>query len=282
MEFGLSRAGLGAIDDDALIEAAASRGFQTVDLDPVGFIVRHGVEEANALLRRNQIRVSAFSLPVEWRTTEEAFRDGLSQLNAAAAAAASIGCSSCVTYILPSTDWNAAYFMAIAVKRLRICAQILDAYGIRLGLEYVGPHHLRTRWKHPFIWEQKETLAFIDAIGESNVGLLLDAYHWYTTGLSAADIEKLKPHQIVHVHLNDARSVVLAEALDNDRLYPGEGVIPLADFLLALERAGYRGAVTQEVLTPRPLDDALSVLLQRSAEGFKKVLSAAGINHSIH
>lgn len=282
MEFGLTHAGLGAVDDEWLIEAAASQGFQTVDLDPSGLIARHGAEGANALLRRHHIRVSAFGLPVEWRTTEEVFRDGLSKLTSTAAAAAAIGCTNCVTYILPSTDEPAAYFMAVAVKRLRICAQTLGAYGIRLGLEYVGPHHLRTRWKHPFIWEQKETLAFIDAIGEPNVGLLLDAYHWYTTGQSTAEIEKLEPHQIVHVHLNDARPVAAEEALDNDRLYPGEGVIPLADFLQALARTGYRGAVTQEVLTPHPPTATPDQLLRRSAEGIKKVLDSAGITHSIH
>ena len=56
--------------------------------------------------------------------------------------------------------------MALATRRLRTCAQILGAYGIRLGLEFVGPHHLRTAWKHPFIWTLDETLDWIDAIGE--------------------------------------------------------------------------------------------------------------------
>ena len=60
--------------------------------------------------------------------------------------------------------------MALATTRLRACANILGAYGIRLALEFVGPHHLRTQWKNPFIWTVQETLDWIDAIGEPNVG----------------------------------------------------------------------------------------------------------------
>ena len=110
------------------------------------------------------------------------FPRGLPKLAQAAEAAAALGCTSCCTYVLPSTDLGAAHFMALATRRLRTCAQILGAYGIRLGLEFVGPHHLRTRWKHPFIWTIDETLDWIDAIGERNVGLLFDSYHWYTNG----------------------------------------------------------------------------------------------------
>jgi sugar phosphate isomerase/epimerase len=278
MKFGLSRAGIGNIgSDERLIEAAREYGFQTVDADPIGLIERNGAEGAAALLQKHDIQLSSFGLPVEWRSTDEAFRSGLTKLTQAAAAAAALGCTSCNTYILPSTDLPAAHFMALAVRRLRICAQIVGAYGIRLGLEYVGPHHLRTRWKHPFIWTQAETLDLMAAIGEPNVGLLLDSYHWYTTELAAEDIAGLKPHQIVHVHLNDARPVPMEEALDNDRLYPGEGVIDLVGFLQALRRAGYQGPVTQEILTKEAPAEPAEVLLQRSKDGFDKVLAAAGL-----
>ncbi|UUZ89861.1 sugar phosphate isomerase/epimerase [Paenibacillus sp. P25] len=143
--------------------------------------------------------------------------------------------------------------MALATRRLRTCAEILEAYGIRLGLEFVGPHHLRTRWANPFIWDIPSTLDWIDAIGKKNVGLLFDAYHWYTTEAGYEDILKLGASQIVHVHINDAPDVPVAEVLDNDRLYPGEGVIPLADFLRGLRQIGYSGVVAQEILTPQPL-----------------------------
>ncbi|WNR44190.1 sugar phosphate isomerase/epimerase family protein [Paenibacillus roseipurpureus] len=275
---GLTRAGLGQIESDVqFIELAAKYGFQAVDLDALSLVEAHTLDGARVLLERNGLVIGSIGLPVEWRTTEEAFRAGLPKLAQAAEAAAALGCTSCCTYVLPSTDLGAAHFMALATRRLRTCAQILGAYGIRLGLEFVGPHHLRTRWKHPFIWTLDETLDWIDAIGEPGVGLLFDAYHWYTTGGTIADIEKLRPDQIVHVHINDAPDVPVADVLDNGRLYPGEGVIDLAGFLQSLQRIGYAGVVAQEILTATPPTDSPESLAERSKAGFDKVYAAAGM-----
>ncbi|MDQ0059227.1 sugar phosphate isomerase/epimerase family protein [Paenibacillus harenae] len=275
---GLSGAGLGKLDsDEQFIELAAKYGFQAVDLDARGLIERHGLEGARELLASNGVVIGSIGLPVEWRGSEEMFREGLKELASAAAAAASLGCTSCCTYILPSTDLPAAHFMALATRRLRTCAQVLGAYGIRLGLEFVGPHHLRTRWANPFIWTLQETLDWIDAIGESNVGLLFDAYHWYTNELGPSDIEALRPEQIVHVHINDAPNVPVAEALDNGRVYPGEGVIDLAGFLSSLHKIGYKGPVVQEILSAEAPQGTADSLAERSKAGFDKVYAAAGL-----
>jgi sugar phosphate isomerase/epimerase len=275
---GLTRAGLGKIEsNEQFIELAAKYGFQAVDIDALSLVEAHTVAGARELLEKNGLVVGSIGLPVEWRSTEEAFREGLPKLAQAAEAAAALGCTSCCTYVLPSTDLGAAHFMALATRRLRTCAQILGAYGIRLGLEFVGPHHLRTRWQNPFIWTVDETLDWIDAIGERNVGLLFDSYHWYTNGGTVADIEKLRVDQIVHVHINDAPDVPVEEVLDNGRVYPGEGVIDLAGFLQGLQRIGYTGAVAQEILTAEAPTDSPESLAERSKAGFDKVYAAAGL-----
>ncbi|CAN7746101.1 sugar phosphate isomerase/epimerase [Paenibacillus sp. LjRoot153] len=275
---GLTRAGLGKIEsNEQFIELAAKYGFQAVDIDALSLVEAHTIAGARELLEKNGLVIGSIGLPVEWRSTEEVFREGLPKLAQAAEAAAALGCTSCCTYVLPSTDFGAAHFMALATRRLRTCAQILGAYGIRLGLEFVGPHHLRTRWKHPFIWTIDETLDWIDAIGERNVGLLFDAYHWYTNGGTVADIEKLRVDQIVHVHINDAPNVPVEEVLDNGRVYPGEGVIDLAGFLQGLQRIGYTGAVAQEILTAEAPTDSPESLAERSKAGFDKVFAAAGL-----
>ncbi|MBW7455585.1 sugar phosphate isomerase/epimerase family protein [Paenibacillus sepulcri] len=274
---GLTSAGLGKVEnDEQLIKLASQYGFQAVDVDALGLVERHGVEGARELLKSHNVVIGSIGLPVDWRNTDENFQQGLTKLTQAAAAAASLGCTSCCTYVLPATDYKAAHFMALATRRIRICAQILGAYGIRLGLEFVGPHHLRTAWKNPFIWTLQETLDWIDAIGEPNVGLLFDSYHWYTNELTIADIEALRADQIVHVHINDAPDVPVSEAMDGGRIYPGEGVIDLGGFLRALHKIGYQGAVSQEILAPAPTDSP-EQLAQRSKAGFDKVFQAADL-----
>lgn len=275
---GLTRAGLGNVGTNEEFIALASRyGFQALDLDAAGLVDAHGPEGAAELLRSHGIALGSIGLAVQWRTTEEEFRKGLPSLIRSAAAARQLGGTACTTYILPSTDEPAAAFMAKAVRRLRLCAQILGTYGIRLGLEFVGPHHLRTKWANPFIWTMADTLELADAIGEPNVGLLLDCYHWYTNGLGVDDLLALAPEQIVHVHLNDARDVPVEEVLDNDRLIAGLGVIDLVGFLKALKQIGYKGSVAQEVLMQQPPEEPAEVLVSRTAEQYNRLFAAAGI-----
>ncbi|MNI06825.1 Inosose isomerase [compost metagenome] len=278
---GLSRAGLGHVGDlDNFIKLASEHGFGSVDAggeELAGFIAKHGLDNAQAYLQHHQVIIGSTYLSPQWRTTEEEFRSGLIQLAKDAQAAAALGCTACCTYVLPATDHNAAHFMALATRRLRTCAQILGAYGIRLGLEFVGPHHLRTAWAHPFIWDLPSTLDWIDTIGENNVGLLFDAYHWYTNEHSIEDILNLNPSQIVHVHINDAMDVEVSKVLDNARLYPGEGVIDLGGFLRALKQIGYQGIIAQEILTQQPPSESTELLFKRSQAAYNKVYHAAGL-----
>jgi sugar phosphate isomerase/epimerase len=269
---GLTRAGLGSTwSDEELIRKAAAYGFGAVDTEAKALISALGMEGAASLLAETGVAIGAVGLPVEWRNTNADFKQGLPALAESAAAAAALGCTRCVTYILPSTDLPSAQFMAQAVYRLRVCAEILGAYGLRFGLEFVGPHHARTARKNPLIWTVEETLDMVAAIGLSNVGLLIDSYHCYTTGFESSQLEQLKSEQIVHVHINDAKDLPIEELKDNDRLYTGEGVIDLKGFLTALKKTGYDGPVAQEVLTPRLPTNDPEELLKRTKAGFDRV-----------
>ncbi|QJD86855.1 sugar phosphate isomerase/epimerase family protein [Cohnella herbarum] len=270
---GLTRAGLGIIESNERFIADAARfGFQAIDLNPVHFIKECGLDKAEHLLESKGVMIGSIDLDVDWRSSEERFREGLKALPEAAEAAISLGCFKCCTYILPSTDEAAAPFMAAATRRLRLCADILGAYGIRLGLEFVGSRHLRTQWANPFLWTMDDTLDWIETIGARNAGLLIDSYHWHTNGLAVDDLLKLKPADIVHVHINDAKAGPIENLLDDDRLYPGEGVIDLHGFLQGLRAAGYTGVVAQEVLGSHS-SASMEELLARSKAGFDKVFA---------
>lgn len=270
---GLTRAGLGDIGNDVyFIEKASQFGFEAVDIDPLNLVKQYGIEGTRELLLKHQIQIGCFSLPVDWQSDEATFRRGLSKLVESAEVASKLNVTRCGTYILPSNDEQALPFFMLATKRLRLCADILGAYNIRLALEFVGSHHLRTQWKHPFIWQMDDTLKWIDMIGSSNVGLLFDSYHWHTNGLNVSDILSLRPEQIVHAHINDAYDIPIADLLDHERLYPGEGIINLSGFVQSLKAIGYEGIISQEVLNNNKNQDALT-LLEKSRSAFNHLFS---------
>lgn len=53
-------------------------------------------------------------------------------------------------------------------------------------------------------------LELCDAVGP-NVGLLLDAWHLYTSGHDPADLELLSNQNVVDVHVNDAPAGVAVD-----------------------------------------------------------------------
>ena len=133
-------------------------------------------------------------------------------------------------------------------RRLREAAGILGDSGITLGLEYLGPKTMWTRAKYPFIHTMAEMKELIAEIGQPNVGLLLDIWHWYNAGDTVADVLSLKNKDIVAVHMSDAPAgVPIDQQMDNRRELPlATGVIDTAGFLNALNQIDYDGPAAAE------------------------------------
>ena len=249
----------------AAIDAAVHGGFGGVEFNAAeiaDLVDAQGAQAVRGLFDRAGIRVAGWSLPLDWRGSEEAWQKSLQALPRRAQAAAAIGGTRCFTWILPSSDerpfddnWR------FHVERLAPAAQILAAHGCRLGLEFIGPKTLRDSARFPFVYRMQDMLDLGAAMGP-NVGLLLDCWHWYTSGGTLEELHALRPEQIVYVHVNDAPAgVPIDEQIDNLRALPGEtGVIDIAGFLGALKSIGYDGPVVPEPfkkeLNDLPSDDA--------------------------
>jgi len=159
--------------------------------------------------------------------------------------------------------------------RLGEVAGILGEQGLSLGLEFVGPKPSRDRNRFPFIHTIEEQLELNAAIGRNNVGILLDSYHWFTSGGSVSDIERLTGKQIIEVHVNDAQPGIPVDQLqDGKRALPcSTGVIALKGFVAALAKIGYDGPVTCEPFDRQlnDLDDESAV--KQTAEALDRVFA---------
>ena len=69
----------------------------------------------------------------------------------------------------------------------------------------------------PFVWTLPETVKLCEESGP-NIGVTLDAWHWYHSGGTVADILATDASRIVHVHVSDARQMPPEEVQDNMRL----------------------------------------------------------------
>ncbi len=256
--------------EDAL-QAARTGWFEGLEanMGQVGRAVEElGVAGVQEMLLQTGIELGAFGLPLEWRAGEDLWKDGLQKLPAAARLAASLGCNRTATYILSGSD--TLEFEAnrrFHLERLKPVAEILAAEGCRFGLEFLGPKTLKDRFRFPFIAEMQGMLELAAEMGP-NTGVLLDCWHWYTSHSTLAQIEALRPEQVVLVHVNDAPAgIAIDEQQDGVRELPARtGVIDIAGFLGALRSIGYHGPVI-----PEPFAKELNALPDDNAR-----LKAAG------
>lgn len=231
---------------------AARLGYGGADVD-FAAARREGVDATRALFAELKIEPGIVSLPVRFTGEDAAYREDLTQLDDAARFAAAIGCPRMTTVLPPSSATPKVELRPRIKDRLTAVADILRRSGVGVGLEFLGPLHFRQRQPHEFIWRMDEALAFAVECG-SNVGLTLDAWHWHHAGATAADIEAAGAGRILDVHVSDAKAQPPEDVRDNQRVFPGEGVIDLVTFFRSLAKIGYASVVSPEPIGRVPSD----------------------------
>jgi len=252
---------------------AAKVGFPGTDVN-LGTAMKEGAAATLELLKSLNLRPATLDFPVDFRTTDANFEASIAKLEPAAQFAAAIGCPRMVTYILPASDTPKEQLLPVYRKRFVQSAEILAPHGVRLGLEFLGPLHLRKAKPHEFVWRMNDMLAFAKECG-SNVGLLLDVWHWHHAGATTQDILNAGRDRIVHVHFNDAPDLPPDQIRDDHRLLPGEGVINLVGFLQSLQKIGYSDALSIEVFG-RLKDETPERAAQLGLDATRKVFAKTG------
>ncbi|MCA9128499.1 MAG: sugar phosphate isomerase/epimerase [Planctomycetales bacterium] len=264
------------LDQEELIDLAAEFGFESVEPFEGALLGKNQeqIQQLTDKLKKNGLVWGAAGMSVDFRSDETTFKQGLQRLPAVARSFQQAGVTRVGTWLRPSHH-ELTYLSNFRqhVGRLREIAKVLADHDLRFGLEYVGP---RTSWsagRYAFIHTLAETQELLAEIGQANMGLVLDSWHWYTAEEDAAALRKLSNSEVVAVDLNDAPSAVdVREQIDNRRELPvATGVIDVKSFLNALVAIGYDGPIRAE-----PFNKALNELENRDAiQATAKAMSSA-------
>jgi sugar phosphate isomerase/epimerase len=265
------------------IDLAAKTGFGGIDFsirEAADLADEQGIEYVRALFADASVRPGLWGLPVAWRE-DDRWKADLAALPRLAAVGRELGCTRTSTWCPSASDdrdfdenwsWH--------VARFRPIARVLADHGCRLGIEFIGPQTLRAGRKYDFIHTLSGMMDLAHAIGTGNVGLLLDAWHLYTSGGSADDLDTITTHDIVTVHVNDApEGLAMDQYVDHDRRLPMEtGVIDLGGFMQKLVSLGYDGPITPEPFSARvnAIEDPLEAA-RLVAEYMDKLWAAGGL-----
>lgn len=137
--------------------------------------------------------------------------------------------------------------LELTARNVAEIADIGKKHGVRFQLEPIA-------WSP--IHSLKQSLELIRAAGRSNVGMVIDFWHLWAGGeTTPADVAALDARLIYGIHFCDGkRHTGPGKAWDEPALrsyLPGEGDIPIPEWVAAVKATGYAGSWSSELLSPK-------------------------------
>jgi len=130
-----------------------------------------------------------------------------------------------------------------SVRVLDELGEIAEKHGVSLAFEFLGQKDCSV-----------QTLDFckeiVEDVARDNIGLVIDTFHFYTGNSTFEAIETLNPEKLFIFHINDAEDLPKAELTDADRLYPGEGILPIGEIKKKFDQIGYDKMASIEIFRP--------------------------------
>lgn len=170
---------------------------------------------------------------------EEIARLAARRTKAVIALAARLGAMVNVGRLRGRLDWlgDLSDPWGLAVSKLREMADWAAEFGVKVTIEPIN------RYETDYIHTAQDAINFVEEIGRPNLGVMLDLFHMNIEDTSIEDslAETMECGLLWHIHI-----------ADSNRRAPGRGHLDLGNIIDSLNRMGYQGYLSAELL---PLPD---------------------------
>jgi 2-keto-myo-inositol isomerase len=253
------------------VAVTAHAGFTTLELWAAKvdrYLAEHSLADLKGLLQGHHVAPMTFNAIefIAFRGDEfSMIKDRCRQLCEIAQA---IGCPSVAVVPSPTPNWQTTWEKIVTehVGALQVLGSIAADYGIKLAFEFLG-----------FGWCSVRTprgaQEIIQQTGRDNVGMVVDAAHFYIGGGLLTEIEQLDARSIYTFHLDDVEDISKEGYTDAARLLPGLGVVPLDEICRRLKGIGYDGPCSIELFRPEYWEWDPLLLAVKAKDAAVKVLS---------
>jgi 2-keto-myo-inositol isomerase len=254
------------------VAATAHAGFKALELwasKVDHYLTEHSQEDLRALLA--DAGVSPMSLNslefISFRSQEE-YAGIKARCRELCEIAQAIGCPTVIVVPSPTPNRDTCWAEIVEehVRALRELSDIAVQYGVRLAFELLGFGWCSVRTPRG-AWE------IVQKTDRDNVGLVIDAAHFYGGGGLLSELDAIDPAYIFAFHVDDVEDVPKEDITDARRLLPGLGVVPLQDICGRLESIGYDDVCSIELFRPEYWEWDPKELAVRARESAMKVLS---------
>jgi 2-keto-myo-inositol isomerase len=231
------------------IRAAAAAGFDYLEIWAAKlrtFLQTQSPADLKTLFKENKIKPLSIN-SIEHITFRDpaAYAKIRAECEELSAIAAAIECPYVVVVPgrLPQELTSSSDIIEESVRVLRELASIAERHGVALAFEFLGQKDCSV---------QKLDLAdeIVQNVNRRNIGLVIDAFHFYAGGSTIEMIDHLDPKRLFIFHIDDAEKMPREQLTDAHRLLPGLGILPLKEIIAAFRRIGYDANASVEIFRP--------------------------------
>jgi len=130
-----------------------------------------------------------------------------------------------------------------SIDRLNELADIAEVYGMQLAYEFVG-------YPNCSVNTFGQTYEIISALNRESVGMVLDCFHFHAMGSKIEDLKNADSGKIFILHVDDSEDLPVGALRDENRLWPGDGVIDFDSLFGTLKEIGYSKMASVELFRP--------------------------------
>ncbi len=225
-----------------VLRIARDTGWDAIELRRIDFARAAEAGQTAAavldLVKANGLPVACVGVEAGWMNAEGTERDRLFRVFAESCQwAAQLHCGT----VMSPVD-KGRCDLSCVVDNIRAVGELAKPHGVRLALEFNSQA------------EQFNTFERVREVvtraGHPHCGLLLDTYHIGRSGGEMRALRTLAPDEIAYVQYSDVAASGLQPGVTTDRLPPGRGTVPFAEFFQVLEEKRYGGYLSYEAPNP--------------------------------
>jgi len=230
------------------------------------FIGANGIEATAKIINDHGLKcVAATGLGLGTFRGEEARRDDLEQMKKFGEVMQALGCRPLVTGSDAPPGLNRENYsqnLDVLAEHVNAVAEVAESYGVQLAIEM--------NWCS-LCKSLRTATELVRRVNRENVGFVWDFAHFFATPSRLSDLDLCRG-KIFHSHLNDVRETFI-EVMDinGDRVLPGEGILPMREWVAAVEGHGFNGYHSLELFNEELWALDLETLCRRSMEACRKV-----------
>ena len=234
------------LETDVAVTAGA--GFKALEVWAAKmdrYLAAHSMDDLNALFINHQIKPLAINSIEFIAFRGDEYASVQARLHEFGKIAQAIGCPTVVVVPspLPVRDMSWPDVIAEYVRVLCDLSDIARLYDIRLSFEFLGFGWCSVR-------TPRAAFEIVQKCNRENVGMTVDAAHFYGGGGLLGELDQLDPKRIFAFHLDDLEDTPKEAITDATRLLPGLGVVPLDEICAHMSKIGYEGSCAIELFRP--------------------------------